>query len=103
MPSFLLKRIEQKKVFLNKLRIMSSAQIKNKIFKSLEDMDAEHLQSAYRIIKEFSNQQKYSNVEIKKEQVDEKIARGIQQLDKGESSSFEKFLKEMNSKYADKK
>lgn len=82
---------------------MPSTQIKNKIFKSLEGMDTEHLQSAYQIIKEFANQQKYSNIKIEQEEVNQKIAKGIQQLDKGEGSSFEIFLKEMNSKYAVKK
>jgi len=82
---------------------MSSTQIKNKIFKSLEDMDTEHLQSAYQIIKEFANQQKYLNIQVEKEKVNEKIARGSQQLDNGEGSSFETFLKDMNLKYAGKK
>ncbi len=82
---------------------MSSTQIKNKIFKSLEDMDTEHLQSAYQIIKEFANQQKYSNIQVEKEKLNEKIARGSQQLDNGEGSSFETFLKDMNLKYAGKK
>jgi len=82
---------------------MSSTQIKNKIFKSLEDMDTEHLQSAYQIIKEFANQQKYLNIQVEKEKVNEKIARGSQQLDNGEGSSFETFLKGMNLKYAGKK
>ena len=82
---------------------MSSTQIKNKIFKSLEDMDTEHLQSAYQIIKEFANQQKYLNIQVEKEKVNEKIARGSQQLDNGEGSSFETFLKDMHLKYAGKK
>ena len=82
---------------------MSSTQIKNKIFKSLEDMDTKHLQSAYQIIKEFANQQKYLKIQVEKEKVNEKIARGSQQLDNGEKSSFETFLKDMNLKYAGKK
>lgn len=82
---------------------MPSNQIKNKIIKSLDDMDAEHLHSAYQIIKEFANQQKYSNIKIEQELVHPKIKRGIEQLDNGEGTNFESFLKEMNSKYAGKK
>ena len=82
---------------------MSSTQIKNKIFKSVEDMDTQHLQSAYQIIKEFANQQKYSNIQVETEKLNEKIARGSQQLDNGEGSSFETFLKDINLKYAGKK
>ena len=51
---------------------MSSTQIKNKIFKSLEDMDTKHLQSAYQIIKEFANQQKYLKIQVEKEKVNKK-------------------------------
>jgi len=82
---------------------MSSAQIKNKIFKSLEEMDVAQLQSTYLIIKELANQQKFSNLKIEKNEVEEKIARGISQLDNGEGSDFPQFLNEMNSKYAPKK
>ena len=82
---------------------MATSDIKNKIVKSLENMDPEHLQSAYGIIKEFANQQKHSDLKVDIDELEEKIGRGIKQLNNDEGSSFELFLKALNSKYAARK
>ena len=82
---------------------MSTAVLKNKIYKSLEEMDAAHLQSAYQIFREFVNQQKYANIKVEKDMVEKQIAKGIKELDKGEGSDFRLFLKEANERYGSKK
>ena len=81
---------------------MSTVTLKNKIYKSLEEMDTAHLQSAYQIFKEFANQQKYANIKVEKDMVEKKIARGVKQLDNGEESDFNLFLKEVNENYGSK-
>ena len=78
---------------------MSTVTLKNKIYKSLEEMDTAHLQSAYQIFKEFANQQKYANIKVEKDIVEKKIAKGVKQLDNGEGSDFRLFLKEVNKNY----
>ncbi len=81
---------------------MSTVALKNKIYKSLEEMDAAHLQSAYQIFKELVNQQKYANMKVEKDIVEKKIAKGIKELDNGEGSDLRLFLKEMNKSYGSK-
>lgn len=78
---------------------MSTAILKNKIYKSLEEMDAAHLQSAYQIFREFVNQQKYANIKVQKDIVEKQIVKGINQLDNGEGSDFRLFLKEASEHY----
>lgn len=82
---------------------MSTAILKNKIYKSLEEMDAVHLQSAYQIFKEFVNQQKYANIKVEEDLVEKKIARGINELDNGEGSDFGLFINEVNKRYGHNK
>lgn len=82
---------------------MSTAILKNKIYKSLEEMDAVHLQSAYQILREFVNQQKYANIKVEKDSVERKIAKGIKELDNGEGSDFRLFLNKANKSYGRKK
>ena len=82
---------------------MSTAAIKNKINKSLEEMNPAYLKSAHIIIKELVNQQKYTNIKIDKNSVDSKIAKGLQQLDNGEGTDFGIFLNEMQASYGKKK
>ena len=81
---------------------MSTVTLKNKIYKSLEEMDAAHLRSAYQIFKEFANQQKYANIKVEKDMAEKKIAKGIKELDSGEGSDFKLFLKELNKSYGSK-
>lgn len=82
---------------------MSTKELKNKISKSLEEMDATLLQSAHLILKELVNQQKYASTTVDKKIVDTKIAQGIHQLDNGEGTDFGMFLNEMQASYGKKK
>lgn len=82
---------------------MSTAALKNKINKSLEEMDPSYLKSAHLILKELVNQQKYASIKIDKNTVDSKIGKGIQQLDNGEGTDFRIFLNEMQASYGKKK
>jgi hypothetical protein len=82
---------------------MSTTAIKNKIYRSLDEMDASQLESAYRILKEFASQQKYAGIKVDKNLVDRKIDKGISELDNNEGTDFGVFLNEMNGKYGSKK
>lgn len=82
---------------------MSTAELKNKINKRLDELDASYLQSAHLILKELVNQQKYENIAIDKNAVDAKIVKGTKQLDDGEGTDFGMFLKEMQASYGKKK
>jgi len=82
---------------------MPTTSLKNKVIKSIEEMDAKHLKLAYQILKEFSGQQKYAHVEINKNLVERKIAKGVRELDNNEGTGFGIFLSEMNMKYGSKK
>jgi hypothetical protein len=82
---------------------MSISQLKNKIKKSIDEMDADQLQSAYLILKEIVSQQKYVNKKIDRNLVDQKIAKGIRQLDNGEGTDFRSFLNEVQGSYGKKK
>ena len=82
---------------------MSTAELKTKINKSLEEIDATYLQSAHVILKELVNQQKYANIKVDKNIVDNKIAKGIQQLNNREGTNFGIFLNEMQASYGKKK
>ncbi|MEP6952214.1 MAG: hypothetical protein ABI863_23185 [Ginsengibacter sp.] len=79
---------------------MSPAILKNKINKSLEEMDGIHLKSAYLILREFINQQKYSNFKVVPDLINPKISKGIQQLDNGEGTDFKTFLDQMQKAMA---
>ncbi|MDQ2718875.1 MAG: hypothetical protein M3Z26_03795 [Bacteroidota bacterium] len=82
---------------------MSTATIKNKIHKSLEEMDASQLKSAYKIFKEFVSQQKYADIKVERNLVERKIVKGISELDNEEGTDFGTFLNEINMKYGSKK
>ena len=82
---------------------MSIAELKNKINKSLEEMDPAYLRSAHLILKELVNQQKSATIKVDKNTVDTKIAKGIKQLDNGEGTDFGMFLNEMQASYGKKK
>jgi hypothetical protein len=82
---------------------MSAQTLKNKISKSLNEMDEAHLKYAYDILKQIAQQQKYANIKIDKQLIDSKLNRGIEQLDNGEGTDFRLFLNEMQEKYAKKK
>ena len=82
---------------------MPIATLKNKVIKSIEEMDANHLKLAYQILKEFSGQQKYAGIDVNKDLVERKITKGITELDNNEGTGFGIFLSEMNKKYGSKK
>ena len=80
-----------------------STDIKNKIHKSLKEMDEKQLQSAYQVIKEFVIQLKYADIQVDQDVVETQIAKGSLELDNGEGTNFKTFLNEMNFKYGSKK
>ena len=82
---------------------MSATALKNKINKSLEEMDASQLQSAYLILKEFLNQQKYAGTKVDKKALDIKIAKGIKELDNGKGTDFRLFLNDTQASYGKRK
>lgn len=49
---------------------MSNTALKNKIYKSIEEMDQVHLQSAYQILREIITQQKYAQITVEKDFID---------------------------------
>ncbi len=94
--------LEKKYVILNQQYYMSEATLINKINKSLQQMDASQLHSAWLILKAFSNQQKYANTKIDQLAVNSQIVKGIEQLDNGEGTDFGIFLNEMQAGYGNK-
>ena len=76
---------------------MSTATLKNKVIKSIEEMDVNHLKLAYQILKEFSGQQKYPEIRVNSDIVERKIAKGITELDNNEGTEFGIFLSEMQN------
>ena len=82
---------------------MSEVTLKSKIHKSLEQMDAGQLRSAWLILKALSNQQKYAGVKVNERTIDRKITKGITQLDNGEGTDFGLFLNEIQAGYGSKK
>lgn len=81
---------------------MSITVLKNKINKSISEMDAIQLKAAYVVLKEIGNQHKYANIEVDKTTANQKIAKGIQQLENGEGTDFRQFLNEMQASYGKK-
>jgi hypothetical protein len=81
---------------------MATVALKNKIYKSVDQMNEQQLKSAWLILKELSNQREY-NIKIDKSTVDKKIATGIAQLENGDGSDFGMFLNEMQEVYGTKK
>ena len=82
---------------------MSAALLKDKINKSLEELNASNLQSAYLIMKELIDQQNYADVKVNKKLIDAKIAKCTYQLDNDEGTDFRSFLNEMQKTYGKKK
>ena len=60
---------------------MSTINLKNKISKSLDALDKQQLQSAFLIVKELGNQQKVIGENFNKEILEQKLAKGIQELE----------------------
>jgi hypothetical protein len=82
---------------------MSEVRLKSKIHKSLDQMDASQLKSAWLILKALSNQQKYAGIKVDENTIDTKIIKGIAQLDNGEGTDFGLFLNEIQAGYGSKK
>ena len=81
---------------------MSATLLKDKINKSLEELNASNRQSAYLIMKELIDQQNYADVKVNKKLIDAKIAKGTYQLDNDEGTDFRSFLNEMQKTYGKK-
>ncbi len=82
---------------------MSEVILKNKIRKSLDNMDAKQLQSAWHILQAISVQKKYADITVDHSAIDKKIAKGIQQLDNDEGTDFGTFLNEITTAYGSKR
>jgi hypothetical protein len=82
---------------------MSSAELKNKISQSLNELDSQQLKSAYLVVKELVNQNKMVVEQPDKKALGKKLAKGIQQLDNGKGSDFGPFLQRMKQRYGAKK
>lgn len=78
---------------------MTRTVLRNKIAKRLEELDKAQLESAYLFIKELGNQEKLNGLAFDKTATDEKIKRGLQQLNNGEGTDFGLFLNEMKARY----
>ena len=81
---------------------MSEVALKNKIHKTLEQMDAVQLRSAWLILKALSTQQKHVGIKINKPALNSQIAKGTDQLNNGEGTDFVTFLNEMQASYGKK-
>lgn len=81
---------------------MSEVKLKSKIHKSIEQMDAVQLQSAWLILKALSSHQKYANTKVNEITVHAQIARGIKQLDNGEGTDFGIFLNKIQADYGER-
>lgn len=82
---------------------MSIKELKNKITKSLEQMDVDQLNSTFLLIKEVVAQQKQTITQDDKIIIDKKIATGIKQLENNEGKNFGLFLNELEARYGQKK
>lgn len=82
---------------------MTQMLLKNKIAKSLDEMDLDQLKTAYLLLKELSEQAKLKLVPLNKSVVDRKIEIGLTQLHNGEGTDFGAFLNEMKAKYGEAK
>jgi hypothetical protein len=80
---------------------MSTAELKNEIFKHLDGMNTSELKQAWLILKELQSSETTPTT-VSKQQVEEKITIGIQQLDRGEGKNFHQFLNKMSAKYGSK-
>lgn len=78
---------------------MSTAELKIKISKSLDVMDANELKQAWIVLKEINAQKNRASLVTNKKAVELQITNGIAQLDKGEGSDFKDFIDDMRSKY----
>jgi hypothetical protein len=82
---------------------MSTVQLKNKITKELEELNAEQLKSAWLILKALSGQTK---IDIHSKDIpvlEKKLAKGIAELDNKEGKDFGVFLGKMQQRYGSKK
>ena len=71
---------------------MSTAELKSKINKSINTMDTEELKQAWLILKEISAQKDVAIIPVQKKKLEQKINKGIQELDNGEGTDFRVFV-----------
>lgn len=77
---------------------MSTLLYKRKISESLDSMDAATLKQAWLILKEIGNEKKLPVITDKKKLQDQ-LSKGIQQLDNGEGTDFDNYIKVIKKKY----
>lgn len=82
---------------------MSIKELKNKITRSLEQMDADQLNSTFLLIKEVVAQQKRPLTQDDKTIIDKKIETGIKQLENNEGKNFGLLLNDLEARYGQKK
>ena len=78
---------------------MTTTLLKAKITKRLEEMDVKQLKITYLFLQELSSQNKLHPVALNEEIVNEKIAKGIKQLEAGEGTDFGIFLNDVKANY----
>lgn len=81
---------------------MSSAALKSKINKSISTMDTEELKQTWLILKEISAQKQIAIIPVQKKKLEQKINKGIQQLDNGKGTDFHVFVESLKIKYANR-
>lgn len=81
---------------------MSSAALKSKINKSISTMDTEELKQAWLILKEISAQKQIAIIPVQKKKLEQKINKGIQQLDNGKGTDFHEFVESLKIKYVNR-
>lgn len=82
---------------------MSATALKNKISKSLDQLDDQELRSAYLVVKALADQKTMKVEQPDKASLEKKLAKGMQQLDNGVGSEFGPFIQRMKQRYGLKK
>ncbi len=78
---------------------MGSAELKSKIFKRIDTMDASELKQAWLILKEISAQKEVIINTAERKTLEHNLATGIEQLDKGQGTNFQTFIGSIKKKY----
>jgi hypothetical protein len=76
--------------------------LKEKIKQTLDEMTDSELRSAWLVVKEIANQKSTFPVQIDRSELNEKIVKGLKQLDDGQGTELGVFLNEMEVKYGKK-
>lgn len=82
---------------------MSTAELKEKISKGLEQLSDEQLKSTYLVVTELGNQNTIVVEQPERNALEKKLAKGIEQLNNGEGTDFAPFLQRIKKRYGSKK